>query len=417
MTVNSTPQIDSDRLWQSLTEISMFGATPAGGLNRLAASIEDGQARDFVVAAAQAIGCSVRIDALGNTFIRRSGTDENAKAILIGSHLDSQPLGGKYDGIYGVMAGFELLRTLDASNTLTSHPIEVAVWTNEEGARFSPAMMGAAYFAGKFTAEELHSRSDVDGVTLGESLQAIGYAGNDVVLPSEHACYLEIHIEQGPLLERDNIQIGVVTAVQGMRWFRVHLSGQSGHSGTYPMEGRRDALAAAALVVTGVQRIGLDQPNIGRATVGHLQVTPNSPNVVPGHVELMVEFRHPEISALDAMTVQLHSLLKDVESQSTVIVDVNQELDSATIHFDEQIIDAIENAAESSGFTSQRMISGAGHDACQINGLMPSGMIFIPCVDGISHAENEDITQDWAADGAQVLVQAVLDLDRGSRLS
>lgn len=412
MSQNSAPLIDSNRLWQSLNDVSQFGATPAGGLHRLAASIEDGQARDYVVAAAQDIGCSVRIDAVGNTFFRRSGTDENAKAILVGSHLDSQPLGGKYDGIYGVMAGLELLRALHESSTLTVHPIEVAVWTNEEGARFSPAMMGSAFFARKFTAEELLSRVDVDGVTLGTSLQAIGYAGGNVVSSSEHECYIEIHIEQGPILERDDIQIGVVTAVQGMRWFRVHLSGQSGHSGTYPMEGRRDALTAAALIVSGVQRIGLDQPNIGRATVGHLLVTPNSPNVVPGHVELMVEFRHPEISALDAMTAQLHALLKEVESQSTVTVEVDQELDSETIHFDQRIVNVVEKAAQTSGLTTRQMISGAGHDACQINSLMPSGMIFIPCVDGISHAENEDITQAWAVNGANVLLHTVLDLDK-----
>jgi N-carbamoyl-L-amino-acid hydrolase len=415
MTEHGTPAIDSGRLWQSLNDISQFGATPAGGLHRLAASAEDGQARDFVVAAARAIGCTIRIDALGNTFVRRAGTDSQAKAILIGSHLDSQPLGGKYDGIFGVMAGLEVLRALHASNSSTQHSIEVAVWTNEEGARFSPAMMGAAFFAGKFTAEELHSRVDVDGVTLGESLNAIGYHGNDVVSPDEYACYLEIHIEQGPILERDNIDIGVVTAVQGMRWFRVHLSGQSGHSGTYPMEGRKDALTASAEVVTGVQRIGLDQPNIGRATVGHLLVTPNSPNVVPGHVELMVEFRHPDVAVLDVMTAQLYSLLKDVEARTDVAVQVNQELDSATINFDPRIIDTVEKAAESTGLTSRRMISGAGHDACQVNGLMPSGMIFIPCVDGISHAENEDITQEWATNGAQVMLQSVLEID--SRLS
>ena len=412
MTEQRLAMIDSDRLWQSLDDISRFGATPAGGLHRLAASQEDGQARDYVVSAAREIGCTIRIDAVGNVFMRRSGTDPQAKAILIGSHLDSQPLGGKYDGIYGVMAGLELLRALQATDTSTRHPIEVAVWTNEEGARFSPAMMGAAFFAGKFSAEELHSRVDIDGVTLGESLRAINYAGSDIVDHDEHACYLEIHIEQGPLLERDGIDIGVVTAVQGMRWFRIHLSGQSGHSGTYPMEGRRDALAAASLVVSGVQQIGLNQPHIGRATVGHLQVTPNSPNVVPGHVELMVEFRHPEVTALNEMTSQLQELLVNVESQTNVVIEINQELDSATIYFDADLVDAVESAAATAGFTSQHMISGAGHDACQIAGLMPSAMIFIPCVDGISHAENEDITQEWAAHGAQTLVTAVLDIDR-----
>ncbi len=407
----TTPSIDSARLWTSLTEVSRYGATPAGGLNRLAASIFDGQARDYVVAAATEIGCTVRIDPLGNTFLRREGTDHKAKAILIGSHLDSQPLGGKYDGIYGVMAGLELLQSLQTSNSVTTHPIEVVVWTNEEGARFSPAMMGAAYFAGKFSAEELHSRTDVEGVTLGESLRAINYLGSDFVSPDQFASYFEIHIEQGPILEREGIDIGVVTAVQGMRWFRVQLSGQSGHSGTYPMEGRRDALAAAAQIVSGVQTIGLAQPEIGRATVGHLLVTPNSPNVVPGNVELMVELRHPEVLALNTMTDELHALLKTVESRTGVVIEVKQELDSATIHFTPELIDIVEASATASGMSSTRMISGAGHDACQIAGLMPLTMIFIPCVDGISHAENEDITQVWAANGAQVLVEAVLQVD------
>ena len=409
--MTSTPSINSQRLWTSLAEVSRFGATPAGGLNRLAASIADGKARDYVVALAKEIGCTVRIDALGNTFLRRDGSDHNAKAILVGSHLDSQPLGGKYDGIYGVMAGLELLRTFHTSETVTAHPIEVAVWTNEEGARFSPAMMGAAYFAGKFSAEELHTRTDTNGEKLGECLREINYLGSDVVSPEEFAGYLEIHIEQGPILEREGIDIGVVTAVQGMRWFRVHLSGQFGHTGTYPMEGRRDALAAAAQVIGGVQAIGLAQPEIGRATVGHLQVTPNSPNVVPGHVELMVEFRHPDALALNAMTDELHALLVKVESKTDVVIEVNQELDSATIHFTPELIDIVEASAAASGLSSKRMISGAGHDACQISGLMPLTMIFIPCVDGISHAENEDITEPWAANGAQVLVESVLRVD------
>mgnify|MGYP000135270176 FL=1 len=307
----TTPQINSARLWKSLDEISVYGATPAGGLHRLAASKEDGQARDYVVAAAGELGCTIRIDALGNTFMRRAGTDSSAKTILIGSHLDSQPLGGKYDGIYGVMAGLELLRVLHESKTETKHAIEVAVWTNEEGARFAPAMMGAAYFAGKFTAEELLVRKDVDGVQLGKSLTEIGYAGTDEVSPVEHQAYFEIHIEQGPILQDENLQIGVVTLVQGMRWFRVGITGQAGHTGTYPMETRRDALVAASHLIKAVQQIGLDQPLTGRATVGHIVVTPNSPNVIPGHVELMVEFRNPEVAVLDVMTASLNQALRE----------------------------------------------------------------------------------------------------------
>ena len=403
--------IDSDRLWKSLTEISVFGATPAGGLNRLAASVADGQARDYVVAAARELGCAVRIDALGNTFMRRAGSDANAKAILIGSHLDSQPLGGKYDGIYGVMAGLELLRALHESETETKHAIELAVWTNEEGARFAPAMMGAAYFAGKFTADELLVRKDVDGVQLGNSLAEIGYAGTDIVSPVEHKAYLEIHIEQGPILQDENLQIGVVTLVQGMRWFRIGISGQSGHTGTYPMETRRDALVAASHLIKAVQQIGLDQPFTGRATVGHIVVTPNSPNVIPGHVELMVEFRNPKGAVLDVMTASLNQALNETADKYKVEVVSKQELDSATIDFTSELIDLVEQAASACGKTSKRMISGAGHDACQLSAVMPTTMIFIPCDKGISHAENEAITQDWATDGAAVLVETVLAID------
>ena len=403
--------IDSDRLWKSLTEISVFGATPAGGLNRLAASKEDGQARDYVVAAARELGCTVRIDALGNTFMRRAGTDANAKAILIGSHLDSQPLGGKYDGIYGVMAGLELLRALHESETETKHAIELAVWTNEEGARFAPAMMGAAYFAGKFSAAELLSRVDAQGEKLGNSLAEIGYAGTDIVSPVEHKAYLEIHIEQGPILQDENLQIGVVTLVQGMRWFRIGISGQSGHTGTYPMETRRDALVAASHLIKAVQQIGLAQPLTGRATVGHIVVTPNSPNVIPGHVELMVEFRNPKGAVLDVMTASLNQALKETAAKYGVEVVSKQELDSATIDFTSELIDLVEQAASACGKTSKRMISGAGHDACQLSAVMPTTMIFIPCDKGISHAENEAITQDWAADGAAVLVETVLAFD------
>ena len=407
----TTPQIDSVRLWKSLDEISVFGATPAGGLHRLAASKEDGLARDYVVAAARELGCTVRIDALGNIFMRRAGTDTTAKAILIGSHLDSQPLGGKYDGIYGVMAGLELLRTLHDSSTKTKHAIEVAVWTNEEGARFAPAMMGAAYFAGKFRADELLARKDVDGKELGKSLTEIGYAGTDSVSPNEHAAYFEIHIEQGPILQDENLDIGVVTLVQGMRWFRIGITGQSGHTGTYPMETRRDALVAASHLIKSVQQIGLDQPLTGRATVGHIVVTPNSPNVIPGHVELMVEFRNPEVAVLDVMTEALNRTLAEVEATHQVDVTAVQELDSATIRFTPELIDIVEKSVTTCGLTSKRMISGAGHDACQLSAVMPTTMIFIPCDKGISHAENEAITQEWAADGAQVLVETVIRFD------
>jgi N-carbamoyl-L-amino-acid hydrolase len=405
-------RIESTRLWRTLEEVSRFGATPAGGLHRLAASAEDGHARDYFVAAAREIGCTVRVDALGNTFVRRAGRSPGALAILIGSHLDSQPLAGRYDGTYGVMAGLEVLRVLHETDTTTEHAVEVVCWTNEEGARFAPAMMGSAYHAGRFTVEDLYARHDSDGVNLGTSLAAIGYAGHDVVAADEHGCYLELHIEQGPTLQDEGLPIGVVTGVQGMRWFRVQFAGEPGHSGTYPMERRRDALVAAAELVTAVQRIGLDHPLIGRATVGKVIVSPNSPNVIPGHVELTVEFRHPDAQGLAAMSAAFIDACTSVERHHGIVVDVEQVLDSPTIHFDADLINAVESAAKASGCASRRMISGAGHDACQMAPLMPTAMIFIPCDRGISHAEDEAITREWARDGVHVLLESVLQVDR-----
>lgn len=409
--MSTSPQLDGERLWTSLEEISNFGATPAGGLHRLAASREDGAARDYFAAAARTIGCTVRVDALGNTFVRRAGSAADAPAILIGSHLDSQPMAGKYDGTYGVVAGLEVLRTLHHNGITTAHPIEVVCWTNEEGARFAPAMMGSAFFAGRFTATDLLERRDADGVGLGDALERIGYAGTDAVSPSEHHCYLELHIEQGPLLQDEGLPIGVVTAVQGMAWFHVVLRGQSGHSGTYPMERRRDAMAVAAQLVTRVQVIGLQHPLVGRATVGRVDVSPNSPNVIPGRVELMVEFRHPEASGLAAMCAELVGACVDLGESTGVEIGVEQVLDSPTVHFNAQLADLVEVAAQQWGFASRRMISGAGHDACQVAPHMPTAMIFIPCDQGISHAEDEAITQEWARVGAQVLLEAALRAD------
>lgn len=410
--MTASPRVDGARLWRTLEEISRFGATPAGGLHRLAASSEDGNARNYFVDAARALRCSIRIDALGNVFARRDGTSPDDKAILIGSHLDSQPMAGKYDGTYGVIAGLELLRALEQAGTTTQHPIEIVCWTNEEGARFAPAMMGSAFFAGRFSADELLTRRDIDNTALGDALAAIGYAGVDLVLRDEYHCYFELHIEQGPVLEDEQLPIGVVTGVQGMCWFRVQFRGQPGHSGTYPMERRRDALTAAAELVTSVQRIGLSHPLVGRATVGRVQVSPNSPNVIPGHVELMVEFRHPDASALASMCAGLREACNGISERTAVDVTVEQVLDSPAIVFDRELVQVVEHAVDGLGLGFRRMVSGAGHDACQVAPHMPTAMIFIPCVQGISHAEEEAITQEWAEVGARALLEAALLADR-----
>ena len=321
-------------------------------------------------------------------------------------------MAGKYDGTYGVVAGLEVLRALHDARAETEHSIEVVCWTNEEGARFAPAMMGSAYFAGRFAAADLLARQDTDGIDLGSSLDAIGYAGSDVMTSAEHGCYLELHIEQSPILQNEGLPIGVVSGVQGMCWFRVELTGQAGHSGTYPMELRRDAMAAAAALVTEVQTIGLMHPMTGRATVGQVLVSPNSPNVIPGRVELMVEFRNPSADDLNAMRIAFAAACDAVASHTGVRVDASLVLDSPAVDFDAALLNVIEAAATKSGLASLRMISGAGHDACQLAPLMPTAMIFIPCHKGISHAEDEAITSEWANAGAVLLLSTVLLADR-----
>ena len=409
--------INPERLWLALDEVSAFGATPAGGLHRLAASPEDGKARDYLVAAARSMGCTIRVDAVGNTFVRRAGSDPDAPAILLGSHLDSQPQAGRYDGTYGVIAGLEVLRALDDAGAITRHPVEVVTWTNEEGARFAPAMMGSSVFAGVLTADEARATTDGDGLSLATSLDNIGFNGTAVVSPQAFLCYLELHIEQGPVLEDEGVSIGVVTGVQGMRWYRVQLDGESGHAGTYPMERRRDAMVAAAALVTEVQRIGLDFPANGRATVGRVLVTPNSPNVIPGKVELIVEFRHPDTVELDMMSARLSRACTAVAASTGVTIAEQCLLDSPTVWFNDMLTDELEAAADGLALTSRRMISGAGHDACQLSRVMPAAMLFIPCVQGVSHAEHEAISFSWAADGARALLAAVQRVDRLSKIS
>ncbi len=400
--------VDGRRLWASLEEVSRIGATQAGGLHRLAGSEEDRLARDLVVAAAEAVGARRRVDEVGNTFLTLGPSDR--RGILIGSHLDSQPQAGRYDGTYGVMAGLEVLRTLHDSGTELARPVTLVIWTDEEGARFAPAMLGSGVFAGRSSAADALTSTDADGVTLAHALSAIGYLGTDVVEPGEFDAYVEAHIEQGPILENEGIDIGVVEAVQAQYWTQVSLVGERAHAGTFPLEQRRDALLAAAEIVTGVREIGLQRPGVGRATVGRLDVAPNSPNVVPGEVDLTVEVRHPHQGELDAMLDEVLALVADVVQRHDLAVQTRQLLASAPVAFDPAVIDAVQEAAQAAGFSWRRMVSGAGHDAVPVSDHLPAGMVFVPCHGGVSHAEAESMTSQWAQNGAQVLLGAVLHL-------
>ena len=406
--MSALARVNGERLWDSLMEMAQIGGTPKGGVSRLALTDEDRRGRDLFVAWCTAAGCSIRVDAMGNIFARRAGRHEHLAPVLTGSHGDSQPAGGKFDGIYGVLAGLEVLRTLNDLGIETDRPIEVVNWTNEEGSRFAPAMISSGVYAGVFDLEYGLSREDKAGVTIGQALQQIGYAGpHPVGGQAVHAAY-ELHIEQGPILEAQDLTIGVVTGAQGQRWYEVELCGRSAHAGTTPMDHRLDALLGFARVVEAVNQIGLAQGAEGRATVGMANIFPNSRNVVPGRVFFSVEFRHPDEAVLAVQDQQLHAAVARIAEGIGLQASVKQIFQYAPIAFDKDCVDVVQAAAQALGYSHRRMISGAGHDACYLNQVAPTAMIFVPCVDGLSHNEAEEIHPHWSTAGADVLLQAIL---------
>ena len=406
--MSALARVNGERLWASLMEMAQIGGTPKGGVSRLALTDEDRRGRDLFVAWCTAAGCSIRVDAMGNIFARRAGRHDHLAPVLTGSHGDSQPAGGKFDGIYGVLAGLEVLRTLNDLGIETDRSIEVVNWTNEEGSRFAPAMIASGVYAGVFDLEYGLSREDKAGVSIGQALQQIGYAGpHPVGGQAVHAAY-ELHIEQGPILEAQDLTIGVVTGAQGQRWYEVELSGRSAHAGTTPMDHRLDALLGFARVVEAVNQIGLAQGAEGRATVGMANIFPNSRNVVPGRVFFSVEFRHPDEAVLAVQDQQLHAAVARIAEGIGLQASVKQIFQYAPIAFDKDCVDVVQVAAEALGYSHRRMISGAGHDACYLNQVAPTAMIFVPCVDGLSHNEAEEIHPHWSTAGADVLLQAIL---------
>ncbi len=410
MTEPRNLSIDGDRLWDSLMEMAKIGPGVAGGNRRLALTDEDREGRDLFVSWCEAAGCTVTVDAMGNIFARRPGRDDSLAPVVTGSHLDTQPTGGKYDGVYGVLVGLEVIRSLNDLDYQTERPIEVVCWTNEEGSRFAPAMISSGVYAGAFTLEEAHAKEDADGVTLGSELDRIGYAGDLPVGGRDFHAYVEAHIEQGPILEDEDKDIGIVTGAQGQRWYEITLTGQESHAGTTPMERRRDALLGAARIVELVNRIGLDNDPDGRSTVGVIESHPNSRNVIPGRVFLTAEFRHPDDDTLTGMDARLRDGLDAIADDIGLDVEFEQIFHIEPIVFDERCVSAVRNAAAERGLAAREIISGAGHDACNIAAVAPTSMIFIPCVDGISHNEAEEITKDWSTAGGQTLLGALLEL-------
>ncbi len=402
--------IDGQRLWASLMAMAEVGAIAKDGCRRLALSDEDGEARRLFKAWCEQEGLSIRMDRVGNIFARRAGTRPELPSVCIGSHLDTQPNGGRFDGVLGVLAGLEVVRTLNEQGLETDHPIDIAVWTNEEGCRFSPAMLGSGVFSGAITLPDALAARDSNGHAFGDELVRIGECGAIEVKPDEFAAYLELHIEQGPILDDVGKSIGVVTGAQGIRWYDVSIDGVACHAGPFPMDRRDDPLLPAALIIQGVNRLALSHRD-GRGTIGEFVVEPASRNVVPGRVRLTVDLRHHNDKILDEMHAGLSSMIDDIRcqfpGQTITLTDVWY---SPPVRFDDGLVTAIRSAAERCGAAHMDIVSGAGHDAVNVARVVPTAMIFIPCRNGISHNEAEFADPRHVAEGGNVLLHAVLNV-------
>ena len=401
-------RIDSDRLWDSLMEMAEIGATDKGGVCRLALTDLDRQSRDLLRQWCEAAGCAVTVDPMGNMFARRPGKNAALPPVGTGSHLDSQPTGGKFDGVYGVLAGLEVVRTLNDHGIETHAPVELTVWTNEEGSRFSPAMVGSGVFAGVFDLDYGLSREDHQGNTIGAELERIGYDG-DAPFGHPFGAFFEVHIEQGPILENAVKTIGVVTGAQGTRWYDVQIVGAESHAGPTPMELRRDAMATANRLMPQIYELAYSHAPHGRATIGEFRLFPGSRNTVPGTVEFTVDMRHPDANSLEDMHQGLHRAAATVAEESGLQCDVTDVWHSPPVAFDPSCVEAVRNGAELMSYPAMEIVSGAGHDSVYISRISPTGMVFIPCEDGISHAEIENATKEDIEAGANVLLHAILE--------
>jgi N-carbamoyl-L-amino-acid hydrolase len=404
----SNVTINGQRLWDSLMVLAEIGATEKGGVCRLTLTDLDKRARDLFVAWCKGAGAAITVDRMGNIFARRAGRDPARPPVMTGSHIDTQPTGGKFDGAYGVMAGLEVLRTLHETGIETEAPIEVAVWTNEEGARFAPAMMGSGVFTGIFKEDEIKAKTDRAGVAFGDALKSIGYAGDAPCGGRKVGAFFECHIEQGPILEAEGKTIGVVTGGQAQRWYEVTLTGQECHAGTTPMERRRDALLGAARLVEMVNHIGITHLPSARATCGVIEAQPQSRNTVPGRVFLTVEFRHPDEAELLVMDKTFRAQAQRIAGEIGLELDVKEIWHFPATPFHADCVKAVRDAAQARGYAHRDIISGAGHDALYMARVAPTAMIFVPCADGISHNEIESAKPDDLAAGCQVLLDAML---------
>jgi beta-ureidopropionase / N-carbamoyl-L-amino-acid hydrolase len=402
-------KINGNRLWDSLMEMAKIGPGVAGGNNRQTLTDEDGEGRALFKQWCEAAGLTMGVDQMGTMFARREGTDADALPVYVGSHLDTQPTGGKYDGVLGVLGGLEIIRTLNDLDIKTKHPIVVTNWTNEEGTRFAPAMLASGVFAGVLDQDWAYDREDAEGKKFGDELSRIGWRGDEAVGARKMHAFFELHIEQGPILEAEGKEIGVVTHGQGLRWIQCTVTGKGQHTGSTPMRMRRNAGRGLAQVTELVHEIAMQhQPNAVGA-IGHIDVYPNSRNIIPETVVFTVDFRSHELATLEGMVAELQDRAPAIcealgcEFEAEIVGQFDPPA------FDETCVKAVRNAAERLGYSHMDIISGAGHDACWVNRVAPTAMVMCPCVDGLSHNEAEDISREWATAGADVLMHAVVE--------
>lgn len=405
---HTNQRIDGKRLWDTLMGFAEIGATPKGGVRRLTLSDVDKRARDRFRTECEALGLTVRVDAIGNMFARRPGRDPNRAPVLMGSHLDSQPSGGKFDGALGVLAGLEVMRSLHDLGITTEAPVELINWTDEEGSRFGHSLMGSGVWAGIFTQDYAYGLADTEGVTVGSALDQIGYRGAEPAKPFKADAYFELHIEQGPILEREDKQIGIVIGAQAQVWYDAVTIGQDSHAGTTPPSTRKDALVCAARIIDLVDRMMRARGEDGRGTVGQLLVSPNSRNVIPGEVRFSAEFRHPSETEIDRLDAEFQPAAQAIAAACGVKLELTTLFRIPAQPFDPSCVDLLRQGAAKLGYSAREIVSGAGHDAVYVARHVPTAMIFTPCKDGLSHNEAESIKPEEAEAGCQVLFEAVV---------
>ena len=408
--MHSDIRIDGQRLWDSIMAVAEIAPGTQGGSHRLTLTDGDKQARDLFANWCEAEGCTISVDDMGNMFARRAGMNNDLPPVMAGSHLDTQPHGGKFDGVYGVLSALEVVRTLNQNQIQTKTPIEIVNWTNEEGSRFAPAMLSSGVYAGLFKKEFAYSRTDSDGLNFFDELKRIGYLGQSLCGDHPIGALFETHIEQGPVLERNQHPVGIVTGAQGQRWFDVTIIGQDSHAGSTPMPGRKDALVAASKIILLIEEVAQKFGPQAVGTVGEMSLIPNSRNTIPGEVFLTIDIRHPDDELLKQMADLILERITALSQTKRISISCKEIWHNPPVKFDQNCINAVTKATEDLGYGYTTMISGAGHDACQISRVTPTTMIFVPCAGGLSHNEKESAKAEDLEAGCNVLLHSMLSM-------